>query len=162
MARRILIVYFTWSGNSKKIAKAIQEKIESGIFEIKTVKKYPETYLSCVAQAGAERLKKERPKLEYYLENLDCEDVILVFPNWWNSLPTAVSHFLESYDFSGKRILPVCTHGGGGIGKSKVHIQKLCPSAILLQGFAIHKKEVDTEKAEKKYQEIYEKIKETL
>lgn len=156
---KYLIAYFTWSGNSKKIAKAISEKIEADIFEIKTVKNYPETYLACVAYAGAERLKKERPKLEKYLESIEeYETIILVFPNWWNGLPTAVFHFLESYDFSGKRILPVCTHGGGGIGKSEQHIRETCPSAEILKGEAIHKKELGSLLAE----QIYEKIKETL
>jgi len=71
-----------------------------------------------------------RPELTNTVENMESYDVIyLGYPNWWGTMPMAVFTFLESYDFSGKTIIPFCTHEGSGIGNSERDIKKLCPKA---------------------------------
>jgi len=67
----------------------------------------------------------------------DYDLIYLGYPNWWGTFPMAVFTFLESYDFSGKTIVPFCTHEGSGIGNSERDIKKLCPNAKLLPGIAI-------------------------
>ena len=67
----------------------------------------------------------------------DYEVIYLGYPNWWGTFPMAVFTFLESYDFSGKTIIPFCTHEGSGIGSSERDIKKLCPDAKVLTGLAI-------------------------
>ena len=67
----------------------------------------------------------------------DYAVVFLGYPNWWGTMPMAVWTFLESYDFSGKTILPFCTHEGSGLGHSERDIQKLCPGAKVVKGLAI-------------------------
>lgn len=88
MENKLLVVYFTWSGTSKIIAERIKNELNADIFQIEAVKKYPNKYITCVAQAGMEKLKKERPQLKRELENIsEYKKIVLVFPNWWGTLP---------------------------------------------------------------------------
>jgi flavodoxin len=64
--------------------------------------------------------------------------IFLGYPNWWGTMPMPVYTFLESYDFSGKKIVPFCTHEGSGMGHSEKDIAKACPKATVLKGIAIH------------------------
>jgi flavodoxin len=68
----------------------------------------------------------------------DYDVVYLGYPNWWNTFPMAVFTFLESYNFSGKTIIPFCTHEGSGLGRSEQDIKKLCPNAKVFTGIAIY------------------------
>ena len=69
----------------------------------------------------------------------DEYDVILLgYPNWWASIPMPIATFLESYDFSGKTILPFCSHGGGRFGQSLTAIAKLAPQAVIAPGLSVH------------------------
>ena len=71
--------------------------------------------------------------------DIDAYDVILLgYPNWWASIPMPIATFLESYDFSGKTILPFCSHGGGRFGQSLTAIAKLAPQAIIAPGLSVH------------------------
>ncbi len=77
----------------------------------------------------------------------DYDIVYLGYPNWWGTMPMAVWTFLEAYDFSGKTIVPFCTHEGSRMGNSEQDIKKLCPEATVLKGLPI--KGSDVEKADK-------------
>lgn len=125
-------------GNTEVIAKKIQGLTGSDLFQIKTVKSYPEDYTETTNVAKEEKLKNARPELAEIIENIDSYDVIFIgYPNWWGTMPMAVFMFLESYDFSGKTIIPYCTHEGSGMGSSERDIKKLCPKAKVLSGLAI-------------------------
>ena len=72
-------------------------------------------------------------------DSIEDYDVILLgYPNWWASIPMPVASFLELYDFSGKTILPFCSHGGGRFGQSLTAIAKLAPEALLGEGLSVH------------------------
>lgn len=60
------------------------------------------------------------------------------YPNWWASIPMPIASFLEEYDFSGKTILPFCSHGGGRFGQSLTAIAKLAPDAVMGEGLSVH------------------------
>ena len=68
----------------------------------------------------------------------DYDTILLGYPNWWASIPMPVASFLEEYDFSCKRILPFCSHGGGRFGQSLTAIAKLAPDADLGEGLSVH------------------------
>ncbi|MCX6238152.1 MAG: flavodoxin [Bacteroidia bacterium] len=125
-------------GNTEVVAKKIQEITGSDLFEIDTVKPYPEDYTETTNVAMDEKRKNVRPELTEVVDDMDAYDVIyLGYPNWWGTFPMAVFTFLESYDFSGKTIIPYCTHEGSGLGSSERDIKKLCPNAKVLPGLAI-------------------------
>jgi flavodoxin len=135
---KILIAYFSWSGNSKKIAKQISEQINSEVFEIVPEKSYPAEYRECTEQAKTELKKQARPKLKTSVEDFSkYKTVILIYPNWWGTIPMPVATFLESYNFADKALIPICTHLGSKFGKSIDDIKKLAPKAKLGEGFQI-------------------------
>lgn len=125
-------------GNTEVIAKKIQELTGSNLFQIETVMSYPEDYTETTNVTQAEQRENARPELKETVRDLDSYDVIyLGYPNWWGTMPMAVFTFLESYDFSGKTIVPYCTHEGSGMGSSERDIKRLCPKAKVLSGLAI-------------------------
>ena len=126
-------------GNTEVVANMIQ-KITGGImFHIESVTAYPKDYTEATEVAKNELRAKARPKLTGQVENMRAYDVIFLgYPNWWGTMPMPVYTFLESYDFSGKTIVPFCTHEGSGLGHSEQDIAKACPKATVLKGIAIH------------------------
>lgn len=125
-------------GNTEVVAKIIQEQTGGDLFEIDTIKTYPEDYTETTRVATVEKRNNARPELTSVVDQMDSYDVIyLGYPNWWGTFPMAVFTFLESYDFSGKTIIPFCTHEGSGLGNSERDIRKLCPNANVLPGIAI-------------------------
>ena len=87
--------------------------------------------------AKLELRQNVRPELSETVKNMEDYDTIyLGFPNWWETFPMAVFTFLESYNFSGKTIIPFCTHEGSGMGGER-DIKNLCPNAVIQKGIAI-------------------------
>ena len=90
-------------------------------------------------EAQRDQHDQARPALSARVDNMDAYDVILLgYPNWWASIPMPIATFLESYDFSGKTILPFCSHGGGRFGQSLTAIAKLAPQALITPGLSVH------------------------
>lgn len=135
---KVLIAYFTWSGNSEQLARQIQTTTAGELFRIATREPYPNSYAMTASKAAKEKHQKRRPELIRYMESVEPYDTIyLVYPNWWNTVPMAVCSFLESCDFSGKCIMPLCTSGGSGIENSVKEIKQLCPGAQVGEGLLI-------------------------
>lgn len=146
-------------GNTEIIANKIKDLTNSDIFKIKTLKSYPEDYRKTVDIAREELNDDVRPELAETLDSIDPYDVIYIgYPNWCGTMPMAVFRFLESYDFSSKILVPFCTHEGSGFGGSVYDIQRLCPTAKILEGIAIRGSEVNSSKTEKNLEEYLESI----
>lgn len=119
------------------------------MFFIETVEKYPAEYRGTTDQAKTEQNDDARPELSSHVENMDAYDtVILIYPNWWGTLPQPVFTFLEEYDFSGKAILPLCTHEGSRLGRSESDIEAICPDAQLLTGLSVRGSDAGSAQAE--------------
>ena len=137
-SKRVLIVYFSHSGNTREMANQIHGIVGGDLFEIVTVQPYPQEYKAVIAVAKRERDSQFRPKLTKRVENLDSYDLVFLgYPNWYGTLPMALMTFLEENDLSGKAIAPFCTHGGGRWGESVETIKRLCPRSTLLEGLAV-------------------------
>ncbi len=107
------------------------------IFKIMTVGPYPNDYNTVVNMARKEKMSDYRPKLAKQV-SMETYDVIFIgYPIWWGTMPMAVFTFLEKYDFSGKKIIPFCTHEGSSFSRSTDDIKALCPRSIILDGLAI-------------------------
>ena len=136
--KKILIVYFSRTGHTRSIAEQIQASIGGDILELKTAHSYPEEYKATIDQAEREQKENFRPTLITDVESVQPYDVIFIgYPNWWGTMPMALFSFLEKHDFSGKTLVPFCTHGGSRLGRSPSDIARLCPAATLLDGFAV-------------------------
>jgi flavodoxin len=135
---KILVAYFSWSGNARALAGQIARETGGDLFEIKTVKAYPNTYNECIAVARQEQNDNARPALSGRVANMaQYGTVFLCYPNWWGTLPMGVFTFLEAYDFSGKTMYPLITHGGSRFGRSLDDIKKLCPRVVLGEGLSV-------------------------
>ena len=169
---KILIAYFTWSdntvvenpdsidvdaetsasvlspGNAELIANWIAEETGGDLFSIKTQNKYSSDYDECLNQARKERDNNERPALVERVNNINDYDVIFLgFPNWWYTCPMAVFTFIESYDLSGKTIIPFCTHGTGGLSRTIRDLKNLLPeNCEVLEAIGVYRPEVKNSK----------------
>jgi flavodoxin len=152
MNGKALIAYFTREGNNyvsgsivnlpvgntEVAAIMIQEITGADLFRIEAVKPYPKDYRECTEVASMELRENVRPQLTNKVFDLDSYEVIFLgYPNWWGTFPMPVFTFLETYDFSGKTIIPLCTHEGSGMGRSESDIKKLCPNAKVEKGLPI-------------------------
>ena len=134
----ILIAYFSWGGNTRGIAEEIQRQTGADLFEIEMVTPYSTDYNTVLDQAQEAQNNQDRPELSTHVEDMSQYDTILLgYPNWWASIPMPVASFLEEYDFTGKTIVPFCSHGGGRFGQSLTAITKLVPDAVLGEGLAV-------------------------
>ena len=135
----VLIAYFSWGGNTRGIAEEIAGQTGADLFEIECVTPYSTNYNTVLEQAQNDQNIQARPELAAHVEDMEQYDIIILgFPNWWASIPMPIASFLEEYDFTGKTIVPFCSHGGGRFGQSLTAIAKLVPDATLGEGLSVH------------------------
>jgi flavodoxin len=135
---RILVTYFTRTGNTRVVAGLIQRALSADLFEIKPATAYPEDYLRTVEQASDEKQRGHMPPLAAPVKGLATYDtVFLGFPIWAETAPAIVRTLLSTYDFSGKALVPFITHGGYGLGDSLEVLERLAKRAHLKQGFSM-------------------------
>ncbi len=160
MARNLIIYYSRrgenyWNGSVRSLARGnteiaasfIQKAAGGDLFEVETVKEYPASYSACTEEAMAELRAGARPELKRYLDSVEGYDNIFVCgPCWWGTYPMAVFSLLERLDFSGRKVLPLMTHEGSGLGSAERDLKKICRGASFGRGLAVHG--ADTAKSE--------------
>lgn len=125
-------------GNTQYVASVISEATGGHLFEVKTVHTYPASHKALIDAAKKEIDSQARPKLATHIENLRDYDIIFVgFPNWWYDMPMPIYAFFDEYDFSGKTIIPFCTHGGSRFSGAIKSIRELEKNATVLDGYAV-------------------------
>lgn len=133
-----LVVYFSESGNTRNIANIISEMTGADLVEIEMEHPYSDNYSTLLEEAERDLLANTRPTLKTRITNMDDYDTIFVgYPNWYAILPMPVYTFLESYDFSGKKIIPFCSHGNGMLGETVANICKTCPDADVREALSV-------------------------
>jgi flavodoxin len=126
------------TGNTEVAVEKIKELLAADVYRIEMRQPYSPVYMTCIEEAKKDLREGARPELVSMPERIDDYDtVILAYPNYWGTMPMAVFTFLEAFDFSGKRILPLCTNEGSGMGKSERDIQKTCKGATVAAGLSI-------------------------
>ena len=135
---KILVIYFSETGNTQKLAKLISDKVGGDFIRIETEKVYPTDYNELVDDAKKEKENDDRPKLKTLNINLDDYDTIFIgYPIWWYQMPMAMYTLFDNYDFADKTIIPFNTHEGSGSSETYEDIQKLEPKAKVLEGLPI-------------------------
>ena len=136
---KMLIIYYSFSGNTKYIAEKIREKTGGDVFEIETVKTYPAEYSALTEEAKRELQAGDLPALKKNPPDMSSYDLILVGgPVWWYTVATPVMSFLRQADFAGKKVSAFCTHEGG-IGKYFPHFKEQAKNAVVLEGLDLYK-----------------------
>lgn len=112
---KVLVAYFSHSGTTKSVATSLSEKTGGDLFEITPQDDYSNVYM----QSNSEIRSNARPALTDTVENMAEYDVVFVgYPVWWHATPAPINTFLESYDLTGKLIIPFCTSGGSDIDET--------------------------------------------
>jgi len=147
--KKILVIYFSHSGNTREIANQIKTATGGDIFELVPVNPYPAAYQAVVDQAKKEISANFKPELKNKLADISQYDVIFIgSPNWWSTIAPPVVTFLTSYDLSGKTIVPFFTHGGGSIGHCETDVRKHCPKSTVLKSLYIYGESVKNAQSE--------------
>lgn len=147
--KKVLVAYFSYSGNTKAVAEKIQKLTGGDILEIILENPYPTGYNEVVAQAKKEKAENFMPELKTETQDLSKYDMIFVgTPVWWYTMAAPVKTFLTKNNFEGKVIAPFCTHGGGGASSTYSDMQKLAPQAIILDGYTSYEKTADEKSIE--------------
>ena len=124
-------------GNTSIIAHMIAEQTGADLFEIEAVTPYPTSHSELLDVSRQEMANNARPEIADTVDNMDDYDTIFIgYPNWWGDMPMIVYNFLESYDLSGKTIVPFCTHGGSGLSDTESTIADIT-GGTMKDGFAI-------------------------
>ena len=153
LEKKILIAFYSQTGNTKRIAEIIARQTKGKILEIAAGEPYKSLYLG-----GAERVKQERsngihPRIlptECNVEQYDT--VFLGTPNWGNGIAHPLMSFLDEHKFDGNTIYPFCTHGGGGLAHIAGDIHKFCPNAQVGKSYATYDDGgIDAEKTVQKW-----------
>jgi len=143
--KKILVVFYSRSGNTRDMANQIHTLAGGDIVELQTVNPYPTEYRPTTEQAKQELQSGYKPPLTTKIANLASYDVIFVgSPSWWGTYAAPVKTFLSDADLSGKTLVPFITHEGSGLGRAPADMAKLCPKATLLEGLAVRGGSVKT------------------
>ena len=136
---RKLVAYFSASGVTAKVAETLAEAIGADIYEIAPEVPYTKADLDWMDKKSRSTLEMNdpasRPAISGKRDNMaDYDTVFVGFPIWWYVAPTIINTFLESYDLTGKTIVPFATSGGSGMGKTNEHLAPSCKGAKLMDG----------------------------
>ena len=127
----VLVAYFSHTGNTEAVAEQIAERTGGTLAQIQRA----EEYADLQQEAEAEILQGVRPEITVSVDNVEEYDTIFVgYPIWWDEAPAMIATFLESYDFSGKTIVPFCTSASDSIDNSLHIFSELCPEAAIAEG----------------------------
>ena len=136
---RKLVAYFSASGVTAKVAETLAEAIGADIYEIEPEVPYTKADLDWMDKQSRSTIEMNnpasRPAIREMRDNMEDYDTVFVgFPIWWYVAPTIINTFLESYDLTGKTIIPFATSGGSGMGKTNDKLQSSCPNSKLIKG----------------------------
>mgnify|MGYP001660855553 CR=1 FL=1 len=143
MSKR-LVAYFSASGTTRKIAEMIAEAAEADLYEIMPKQPYTKDDLNWMDKKSRSSVemsdKKFRPEISDTDVKVDkYDEIILGFPIWWYVAPTIINTFLESYDFTGKKIVLFATSGGSGFGNTVRELKPSAPDAVIVEGKVFNK-----------------------
>ncbi len=136
---KILIAYFSATNTTEGVAKTIADSVDADLYEIVPEQPYTDADLNYNDDNSRSTIEmnnpNSRPAISGSVENMDQYDIVFIgYPIWWGDAPRILSTFVESYDFSGKTIVPFCTSGGSGVGSSAENLERLTSGATWFDG----------------------------
>lgn len=135
---RVLVAYFSRSGNTRTVAGQVRRALQADLFDIEPENPYPDDYFETVEQAQQETESGHEPPLRETVADFSSYGtVFLGFPIWGTTAPPVIRSFLSAHDLSGKTLIPLITHGGYGLGNSLEVVAQHAPDARLVEGFTM-------------------------
>lgn len=138
-AVKILVAYFSATNTTEGVAEQIADSLSADLYEIIPEQPYTDTDLDYHDDNSRSTIEMNdpsaRPAISGSVENMEQYDIVFIgYPIWWGEAPRILNTFMESYDFSGKTIVPFCTSGGSGVGSSASNLEALTEGAEWLSG----------------------------
>ncbi len=138
-----LVTFFSATGTTKGVAETLAAGLGADLYEITPAEPYTDEDLDYNNNKSRSTIEMNdpsaRPQITGSVENMDQYDIVFLgYPIWWGDAPRIMSTFVESYDFTGKTVIPFCTSGGSGIGDSGSNLEGLTSGATWLQGTRLH------------------------
>ena len=147
MSKKSLVLFYSWSGNTRRVAQSIAQKTGADLFELQPVTPYSDNYSAVTAQAKQEIQSKYEPPLKPVSIDWNTYDVVyLGTPNWWSTIAPPLYSFLREVMPTDKTIIPFCTHGGGGAGRIAKEIAQLCIGCDVLPLLCLPERSVREDK----------------
>lgn len=136
---KILVAYFSCTGNTKKAALEVADILKADTFEIVPAQAYTSDDLDYNVEGCRANIEQKdnnaRPEIKSKIDNPgQYKTIVIAFPIWWGAEPRIIDTFVESYDLAGKTIVPVCTSGGSEIMTAEKNLQALCKGATVTSG----------------------------
>ena len=149
---KILVAYFSASGVTARTAKELAGAIGADLYEIRPAQPYTDADLDWMDKKSRSTIEMNdpacRPAIAEPVKDMEQYDTVFVgFPIWWYVEPRIVDTFLESYDLTGKKLIPFATSGGSGIGKAEKSLREHCPAADWKQGRLVNSGAADWAKS---------------
>lgn len=140
---KVLVAYFSATGTTKGVAEHIANGLRADIYEIIPEEPYTDADLDYSDNNSRSTIEMNdeasRPAISGSVENMEQYDIVFIgYPIWWGEAPRIVSTFVESYDFSGKTVVPFCTSGGSGVGSSAANLEQLTSGATWMDGHRLN------------------------
>lgn len=140
---KILVAYFSATNTTEGVAEQIADSLSADIYEIVPEQPYTDADLDYHDDNSRSTIEMNdslaRPAISGSVENMEQYSIVFIgYPIWWGEAPRIVSTFMESYDFSGKTIVPFCTSGGSGVGSSATNLEALTDGAAWLSGIRLN------------------------
>lgn len=132
---KVLVVYFSYSGNTQTVARSIQEETGGDIFRVTVTDEYPDSYNEMSDRTEQEKSEQARPELKDTIDEetwASYDTVFFGYPNWWGDMPMPMYTFLESYDFTGKTVYPFVTSDSSGFSGTISKIQSAASGATVI------------------------------
>ena len=125
-------------GHTHFAAEFIAKAVDADLFEIDTVKPYAANYRECCMEAVSEIKAGARPEIKGFVDSIaDYDNIFVCFPCWCGTAPMCVFTFLDHYDWTGKKVLPLCTNEGSGLANAPRDIAKACAGAVIGEGLSV-------------------------
>lgn len=136
---KTLVAFFSASGVTRQVAQKLAAAAQADLYEIKPAIPYTQADLNWRDKSSRSSVEMQNLAIRPQLADTDAkieqyDRILLGYPIWWYMAPTIINTFLESYDFSGKAIIPFATSGGSGISRAQKSLQEHCPKAEWKQG----------------------------
>lgn len=150
--KKILVIYFSRKGenhmpggvkflekgHTARAAEYIRDAVDADLFEIETVKPYADGYKACCMEAVAEASTNARPEIRSFGPDIsEYETIFVCYPIWCGTAPMCVFTYLEHFNWTGKRVVPLCTHEGSGLANSVKDLERSCKGAEIAPGLMI-------------------------
>ena len=146
---KVLVLYYSQTDHTRTVAQEIQKALGADIEEVLCVNPYDGTYQETVNRAGEERAKGIFPELEPIKADLSQYDIIFLgYPVWYGTISLPMAGLVEKVDFAGKKLVPFCTFGSGGLDSSVRDLEKELPTAEILPGYGVRTARIEAAPAE--------------